>query len=129
MEVWCYGQDVYDLFRVRRPARDGLRAVADFGVRTMRFSFANNALTPPEQAPYVRLTAASGAVWEWNEPTAGERVEGPAEDFCLVVTQRRHVRDTSLAVTNGAAAQWMSIAQCIAGPPRPGPAPGERVWG
>ena len=36
----------------------------------------------------------------WGPTTAANRVEGPALDFCLVVTQRRHVDDTAL-VTHG----------------------------
>ena len=48
-------------------------------------------------------------------------VRGTAEDFCLVVTQRRHVDDTSLAISGEAARVWMVRAQVFAGPPTAGP--------
>ena len=44
-------------------------------------------------------------------------MSGPAFDFCLVVTQRRHVDDTALSVVGDGARQWMEIAQAFAGPP------------
>ncbi|MGH9081643.1 MAG: hypothetical protein ACRDYE_16470, partial [Acidimicrobiales bacterium] len=53
-------------------------------------------------------------------------VRGSALDFCLVVTQRRHVADTSLVIAGPEAAEWMSIAQAFAGPPGPGRPPRRR---
>ena len=53
---------------------------------------------------------------------ADESVVGPAEDFCLVVTQRRHVDDTDLEVTGDAARDWMLKAQAFAGAATDGPA-------
>ena len=53
-------------------------------------------------------------------------MRGTAQDFCLVVTQRRHVQDTGLQLRGEVARQWMALAQCFAGPPADGPAPGER---
>jgi hypothetical protein len=44
-------------------------------------------------------------------------VAGSAEDFCLVVTQRRHLGDVGLRVTGAAAAGWMQRAQAFAGGP------------
>ena len=45
---------------------------------------------------------------------------GPALDFCLLVTQRRHRDDLDLTVDGQAAQEWMAIAQAFAGPPGPG---------
>ena len=53
------------------------------------------------------------------------RVEGTALDFCLVVTQRRHVDDTALATQGDVASEWMTIAQAFAGPPGAGRRPGQ----
>ena len=50
-------------------------------------------------------------------------VTGPALDFCLVVTQRRHPDDTALQVTGEIAHDWLARAQAFAGPPTDGPAP------
>jgi hypothetical protein len=47
-------------------------------------------------------------------------VRGPAADFCLVVTQRRHLDDTDLVCVGPVASEWMGIAQAFAGPPGPG---------
>jgi hypothetical protein len=49
-------------------------------------------------------------------------VRGPAEDFCLVVTQRRHLDDTSL-VTGQLGRHWLLKAQAFAGGPSEGPRP------
>lgn len=126
MEVWAHGQDIFDLFAVRRKNSDFIRNVCDLGVRTFGWSFQNRGEEPPAPPPKVLLTGPSGAVWHWNREGT-ERIEGSAEDFALVVTQRRHVADTGLVVEGSAATRWMAIAQCFAGPPETGPARGARV--
>ena len=50
---------------------------------------------------------------------------GTALDFCLVVTQRRHVDDTALQVTGGTARGWLTIAQAFAGRAGAGRTPGQ----
>jgi hypothetical protein len=50
-------------------------------------------------------------------------VTGPALDFCLLVTQRRHRDDLDLIASGQAAQEWIAIAQAFAGPPGPGRAP------
>jgi uncharacterized protein (TIGR03084 family) len=70
------------------------------------------------------FAAPSGAdTWTWGDPSAANTVRGPALDFCLVVTQRRHVDDTALDVQGDAAREWISIAQAFAGPPGEGRRP------
>jgi uncharacterized protein (TIGR03084 family) len=128
MEVWGYGQDVFDTFRLDRKNHDRLRRVADFGNRTFRFAFGNRGIEIPPEAPQLILEAPSGETWTWNEESGSNRITGPAVDFCLVATQRRHVKDTRLEPEGEVAIRWMSIAQCIAGAPVEGPSPGERVW-
>lgn len=125
METWAHGQDVWDLLRRPRPATARLRHIATLGVNTYAWSFANRGLTVPEPAPHIRLHAPDGAVWEWNAPSDAHHVYGTAADLCRVVTQRRHVADTTLQVAGNGAA-WLAIAQCFAGPPADGPAPGLR---
>jgi uncharacterized protein (TIGR03084 family) len=125
MEVWAHGQDIYDRLGERRENADRIRNICDLGVRTFGWSFRNRGLDKPVP-PEVRLTAPSGALWVWNEGAA-DCVHGQAEDFALVVTQRRHVDDTGLEVKGAAARHWLEIAQCFAGAPADGPAPGTRV--
>jgi uncharacterized protein (TIGR03084 family) len=127
MEVWGYGQDVFDLYGMTRRETDRLKAVADFAVRTFGFAFANRGIQIPQERPYINLAAPSGGRWTWNSPQASSRIEGEAVDFCLVATQRRHLDDTGLQATGETARTWMTIAQCIAGPPIDGPAPGLRL--
>jgi uncharacterized protein (TIGR03084 family) len=127
METWAHGQDVFDMLgRPRQPSRR-LKHIAHIGVTTFGWTFVNRGLTPPETAPYVELQAPGGEVWTWNDPDAAEYVKGDALDFCLLVTQRRHVDDTGLASAGEGTRRWLSMAQCFAGPPADGPAPGTRV--
>jgi uncharacterized protein (TIGR03084 family) len=126
METWAHGQAIYDLMGATRAATDRLRNIAEIGVRTYVWTFANRQQPVPGPAPHVRLTGPSGAVWEWNDPTPDNAVAGEALAFCQVVTQTRHVGDTGLYVTGGPARTWMAIAQCFAGPPENPPAPGTR---
>ncbi len=127
METWAHGQAIYDLMGVAQTPTDRLRSVAEIGVRTYGWTFANRQSAVPGSAPHVRLTAPSGAIWEWNDPTPDNAVTGEALAFCQVVTQVRNVADTDLVVTGEPARIWMSLAQCFAGPPENPPAPGTRV--
>jgi uncharacterized protein (TIGR03084 family) len=126
METWSHGQAIYDLMGETRTATDRLRNIAEIGVRTYGWTFANRQRPVPGPAPYVRLAAPSGGVWEWNDPAPENAVEGDALAFCQVVTQTRNIADTELKVTGAPARQWMSLAQCFAGPPEDPPAPGLR---
>ncbi len=122
METWAHGLDVADALGVERPAKDNIRHVCDLGVRTRTFTFVLRGLPEPTAPVRVALTAPSGSTWEWGE-SESDSVSGPAMDFAMVVTQRRNLRDTSLLVTGPAATEWMTIAQCFAGPPGPGREP------
>jgi uncharacterized protein (TIGR03084 family) len=115
MEYWAHGQDVADALGVRRPPTARLRHICHLGVRTRRFSYEVRGLTPPETDVLVTLRGPNGDTWTWGDPRAADRVEGDALDFCLVVTQRRHLGDTGLRVTGDAAKEWMAIAQAFAG--------------
>jgi len=126
METWAHGQAVYDLLGVERPQADRLRHIAQLGVRTFGWTFANRGDAVPAEKPYVRLAAPSGTLWEWNAPSAANRVEGEAFEFCQVVAQVRNVADTQLSVIGPVAQSWMAVAQCFAGPPENPPAPGTR---
>lgn len=126
METWAHAQDIFDLLGRKRSYTDDIQAIATLGARTFAFSFRNRGLPVPQPLPYLRLTAPSGAIWEWNEASDTDRVEGLASEFCHVVTQNRNVADTALRVVGNSARQWMAIAQCFAGPPETPPTPGTR---
>ncbi len=122
MEAWAHGQDVVDTVGGDRAATDRLFHIAQLGVITRGWSYAVRGREQPEAEVAVVLEAPDGDRWHWAED-ASDRVEGTALDFCLVVTQRRHLDDTGLRVTGPAAEEWMAIAQAFAGGPTDGPAP------
>ena len=118
METWAHGVDIADALGVARVATDRLRHVADLGVRTRGFAFVSRGLHAPT-AP-IRIDLASpddDDLWSWGPAEAHDSVLGPALDFCLVVTQRRHPADTELSITGAAATEWIGIAQAFAGAP------------
>ena len=123
MEVWAHGQDIVDAVDADRDATDRLRHIAQLGVITRSWSYIVRSEQPPTTPVLVELEAPSGATWTWGPSDAHDSVVGPALDFCLVVTQRRNVADTTLNVTGAAAAEWMTKAQAFAGGPTDGPPP------
>lgn len=127
MEMWAHGQDIVDALKITRPATERLKHIAHIGVTTFGWSFKNRGMEVPEEKVRVELTGPSGDLWTWGTENTNELVRGPAEDFCLVVTQRRNLADTKIQVKGDAAEKWMGIAQAFAGPPENRPAPGERV--
>jgi uncharacterized protein (TIGR03084 family) len=125
METWAHGQDVADALGVRRTPTVRLRHIAHIGVRTRGFSYAVRGEIAPDVDVRVELDAPDGSTWTWGSDGAADRVTGSALDFCLVVTQRRHIADTSVKAIGPAAEEWMSIAQAFAGSPGSGRAPGQ----
>jgi uncharacterized protein (TIGR03084 family) len=124
METWAHGQDVVDALGAVREPTARLRHVAHLGVLTRPFSFAVHGRDVPDAPVRVELAAPDGGTWTWGPAGAPDRVTGPAPDFCLVVTQRRHPADTAVTATGVVAAAWLQVAQAFAGPPGSGRAPG-----
>jgi uncharacterized protein (TIGR03084 family) len=122
METWAHALDVYDALIstgsiTRRPEpTDRIRHIAHLGVRTRNFAFGVHGLEAPVEEFRVELTAPSGELWTWGPEDATQRVTGPAYDFCLRVTQRRHRDDLALVATGPDADRWLDIAQAFAGP-------------
>ncbi len=123
MEVWAHGQDIVDTVGATRPTSDRLRHIAQLGFITRGWTYVNRGLEVPSTPVRVELTSPSGETWTFGPDDADEAVVGPAVDFCLVTTQRRHVDDTDLVVTGDSARDWMEKAQLFAGPPSDGPRP------
>jgi uncharacterized protein (TIGR03084 family) len=117
METWAHGLDVTDALG-RPPSVSGrLRHVAHLGVRTRDFAFGQHGAPAPAAPFRVELTAPDGATWAWGPEDAAQRVTGPALDFCLRVTRRRHRADLALTATGPDAERWLDLAQAFAGPP------------
>ena len=128
METWAHGQDVYDALGVEegdRASDAGLKHVCHIGVRTRGFSFANAGEPAPEADVRVELTAPDGSVWSWgpDDEDVADKVTGPALDFALLVTQRRHRDDLALEAYGEVAHAWLRLAQAFAGPPGGGRPP------
>ena len=131
METWAHGQDVADALGVRRTPTDRLRHIAHLGTRTLGHSFAARGRSAPDAPVRVELAGPptstdrdGAALWVYGPPDAANVVTGPALDFCLLVTQRRHRDDLSLAATGPVAEAWLDVAQAFAGPPGAGREPG-----
>lgn len=120
METWAHGQDVADALGVARAPTERLRNIAHIGVRTRDFAFGLRGMTPPADPFRIELTGPSGDLWAWGPDDAPQQVAGPALDFCLLVTQRRHRDDLAVTATGRTAEQWLPIAQAFAGRPGPG---------
>jgi uncharacterized protein (TIGR03084 family) len=127
METWAHGQDIWDMLGSERAPGPGLRHITHLGVTTYEWTFANRQLPVPQPVPYVALQAPDGSRWTWGEASDQHYVRGPALDFALLVTQRRHRADTQLQWAGDPAQQWTLLAQCFAGEPANGPAAGTRV--
>jgi uncharacterized protein (TIGR03084 family) len=115
METWAHGQDVADALGVVRVPSARLRHVAHIGVGARAFSYAVHGRAMPDVPVRVELAAPDGSVWTWGPPDAADRISGPALDFALLITQRRHRDDLALAVTGPAAREWVEIGQAFAG--------------
>lgn len=126
METWSHAQEVYDLLGADRQNADRIKSIVVMGINTFGWTFKNREETIPDDVPHIRLTAPSGAIWQWNEGNASDLIEGDAAEFCQVVTQTRNIADTTLNVTGDIATRWMAVAQCFAGPARTPPAAGTR---
>jgi uncharacterized protein (TIGR03084 family) len=123
METWAHTQDIADALGVTRDPTPRLRHVAHIGVGARAFSYAVHGKTPSSVPVRVELNAPDGVLWTWGPEDAEDRVTGPALDFCLLVTQRRHRDDVALSVEGPAATEWMAIAQAFAGTAGPGRSP------
>ncbi|NES31326.1 TIGR03084 family protein [Micromonospora terminaliae] len=117
METWAHGEDVADALGVRRTPTARLRHVAHLGFRTLGHGFAAHGRAMPAAPVRVELLGPDGDTWAFGPPDAADRVTGPALDFCLLVTQRRHRADLALVATGPVADEWLDVAQAFAGPP------------
>jgi uncharacterized protein (TIGR03084 family) len=126
METWAHGQALYDLLGKIRIETDRIKNIVVIGINTFGWTFTNRGTQPPGVRPTVRLSAPSGALWEWPQPKSDNLIEGAAVEFCQVVAQTRNIVDTALRVVGTTATAWMALAQCFAGPPQDPPPPGVR---
>lgn len=125
MELFGHGQDIYDTLGIRREPTDRLKHLAGFAVLTWDFGYQARGLTPPDVQFRFEITAPSGELWEFGPADATQRITGPAVDFCLLVTRRRHRDDLAVTAVGPDADQWLNIAQAYRGPAGAGRSPGQ----
>lgn len=126
METWAHAQAVYDVLGVERHHTDRIGNIVRLGVNTWGFTWKNRKMEPPGPMPRLRLVAPSGVIWEYGDASDSGIISGNATEFCQVVTQCRNFEDTSLEVEGEVAHQWLTVAQCFAGPPQDPPQKGLR---
>ena len=118
METWAHTEDIADALGVTRAPSPRLPHIAFIGCRALPNSFTANRRPVPDAPVRVEL-----GEWTFGPEDAPDTVRGPLLDFCLVVTQRRHLADTDLVATGPVASEWLTIAQAFAGPPGAGRQP------
>ena len=126
METWAHGQEIFDQLGFERIDTDRIKNIVVIGVNTFGWTYINRNLSIPEKMPKLSLLSPSNELWEWNEDNEEDMISGSATEFSQVVTQVRNFNDTSLKVSGKIANEWMSIAQCFAGPPENPPEKGTR---
>jgi uncharacterized protein (TIGR03084 family) len=125
MELFGHGQDIADALGVRRVLTDRIGHLVGFAVRTWDFGYQARGLPTPDIQLRFDITAPSGAVWAFGPADAPNAIEGPAEDFCLLVTRRRHPDDLAVRATGAEAQRWLRLAQAYRGPAGEGRRPGQ----
>ncbi len=126
METWSHTQDIFDTLGIKRKNNARLKHVAHMGVATFAWSFIIRNHPVPDINLRVKLTGPSGELWKWGKTDSEEWVRGNAEEFCLVVTQRRNLEDTRLKYQGKNAGKWLAMAQAFAGGVQEPPLPGIR---
>jgi enediyne biosynthesis protein E11 len=125
MELFGHGQDVADTLGVKREWDDRLGFLVGFAVRVKDFGYLARGEQPPADEFRFEITAPSGQRWDFGPEDATQRISGPAEDFCLLVTRRRHHSDLSLTAEGEVAKRWLEIAQAYRGPAGEGRKPSQ----
>ena len=125
MEVFAHGQDIADTVGARPVRTDRIQLLVEFAIRTWTFGYLARGEEVPQVEFCYELTGPSGQSWSYGPADSAERITGSAEDFCLLVTRRRHRADLDVTATGEEADHWMDIAQCYRGPAGAGRRPGQ----
>jgi uncharacterized protein (TIGR03084 family) len=125
MELFGHGQDIADTLDLRREHTDRIGHLVAFAVRTWDFGYQARGLATPDVDFRFEITAPSGALWSFGPADSTQRITGPAADFCLLVTRRRHRDDLRLTAMGEEADRWLDLAQAYRGPAGAGRRPGQ----
>ncbi|MFB8277687.1 TIGR03084 family metal-binding protein [Nocardia colli] len=111
LETWAHGQDIFDAVGVSHHPTSRLRHIAYLGILGRELSFYAAELPTPAEPFRVELTGPDGEPWAWGPEDAAQRVQGTALDFCLRVTQRRPLANTTLTAVGEDAQKWLELAR------------------
>jgi uncharacterized protein (TIGR03084 family) len=125
MELFGHGQDIADALGVQLARTDRIGFLVGFAVRVWDFGYLARGLQVPDVEFRFEITAPSGVLWEFGPADAEQRISGPAEDFCQLVTRRRHRADLAVTASGPDAVHWLEIAQAYRGPAGEGRSPGQ----
>ncbi|MFL6140074.1 MAG: TIGR03084 family metal-binding protein [Frankiaceae bacterium] len=125
MELFAHGQDIADAVGTVIERTDRIRHLTAFAVRNRDFGYLMRGQAPSTVEMRFELVAPSGERWDFGPEDAADRISGPAKDFCLLVTRRRHRADLALRISGAEADRWADVAQAYRGSPGPGREPGQ----
>jgi uncharacterized protein (TIGR03084 family) len=125
MELFAHGQDIADTLGVQIERTDRIGHLVGFAVLTRDFGYQARGLASPDTEFRFEITAPSGQVWAFGPADSSQTVTGPAVDFCLLVTRRRHRDDLAVKASGAEADRWLDIAQAYRGPAGAGRTPGQ----
>lgn len=108
-ELFAHGQDITDILGIEPVRNDSCGHVAYYGVRTRDTVYRKHGMTPPAAPFRFELTAPSGTLWKFGPAEAEERIAGPGEDFCLLVTGRRPLSALTLVASGKQASRWLTL--------------------
>ena len=125
LELFAHGQDVADAVGHDVDRTDTVAHIVGFVARTTAFGFESHGLGAPAHPFRFRVTLPSGRLFETGPADAGDVVEGPAVDVCLLASRRRHHLDLDVQVRGADAERWLTVAQAYRGPAGEGRRPGQ----
>lgn len=115
-EAFAHGQDIRDAVGREWADFGDLRIVAEFAYHTRTFGYDVRGRRAPAKPLTFDLVGPGGEEWTIGDQPATNVVRGPASDFALLVTRRRHPDDLDLEGTTEFARDWMHVAQAYRGP-------------
>jgi enediyne biosynthesis protein E11 len=125
MELFGHGQDIADALGVRPERTDRIKSLVAFAVRVWDFGYLARGIPTPDVEFRFEIVSPSGEPMIFGPAEAVNRISGPAVDFCLLVTRRRHRDDLAVVAEGELANRWLDIAQAYRGPAGQGRLPGQ----
>jgi uncharacterized protein (TIGR03084 family) len=112
-ETWLHTADVADGLGVELAPTDRLQHVARLAWRTVPYAFQRAGRDAPGPVAF-RLTAPSGAAWDFGDDDAPTRISGSGHELCLVAGQRRAAAETALVGEGPRADEVLELVRTFA---------------